>query len=147
MRRKVEVLARIPTIGSARADSSRMQRFLDCTLVVSQELVMQVKSRTSSKSRAGATKWSAKVGRESDALDLEQGVFAKGSAKEVAQSLKRSAQHSTRRKSSPFRSAMSMLNFFINRAGRKLGADRTKTLERAKDELRKQFGRDKPDGK
>ena len=90
---------------------------------------------------ARASRWSAQVGRESDALDLEKGVFAKGDAREIAQSLKRSAERSRRRKSSPFRSAMSMLTFFINRAGHNLDADRARTLERAKEELRKAFGR------
>src|SRR5690349_18494881 len=84
---------------------------------------------------------SARVTRESDALDLEGGVFRKGSAKAIAQSLKRSAEHSKRRKSSPFRSAMSMLTFYINRAGDNLSASRLKVLDNAKDELRKLYGR------
>jgi len=104
---------------------------------------MKKKRKSSSPSaNASPKKWSAKVGRESDALDLEKGVFTKGSAKEIAHSLKQSAENSERRKSSPFRSAMSMLNFFINRAGKNLGSAREKTLERAKSELREEFGRD-----
>lgn len=79
--------------------------------------------------------------RSSDALDLESGVFKKASAREVAASLKRSALASHRRKSDPFRSAMSMLNFHINRSGRSLSAERKRTLQRAKLELRKQFDR------
>jgi len=79
--------------------------------------------------------------RSSDALDLEPGVFTRRSAKAIAVSLKRSALASHRRKSEPFRSAMSMLNFHINRAGRGLSAERRRTLERAKGELRKLFGR------
>jgi hypothetical protein len=88
-----------------------------------------------------STRWSARVTRTSDALDLESGVFKQRSARAVARSLKRSAEHSRRRKSTPFRSAMSMLNFEINRAGRSLPASRRRTLERAKDELRKLYGR------
>jgi hypothetical protein len=91
---------------------------------------------------AHGRKWSAKVTRESDALDLEPEVFRGRSPKAIADSLKRSAEQSHRRKSSPFRSAMSMLTFYINRAGRNLPASRKRTLERAKDELRKDFGRD-----
>jgi hypothetical protein len=85
-------------------------------------------------------KWSAEVARKSDALDLESGVF-KGSPQEIARSLKRSAERSKRRKGTPLQSAMSMLSFFENRAGRQLPASRKRALERAKDELRKLFGR------
>ena len=84
-------------------------------------------------------KWSARVTHTSDALDLEGGVFKKGSARAIAASLKRSAEHSHRRKSAPLRSAMSMLTFYINRAGKNLPARRRQTLEKAKDELRKLF--------
>lgn len=87
-------------------------------------------------------KWSAKVTQTSDALDLEGGVFKKGDPKAIARSLKRSAEHSHRRKAEPFRSAMSMLTFYINRAGHNLGAQQRRVLERAKGELRKVFGRD-----
>src|SRR5947208_14689629 len=90
---------------------------------------------------AKATRWSAKVTRNSDALDLEHNVFSKQKPDEIARSLKRSAEHSTRRKSAPYRSAMSMLTFYINRAGRKLSRSRLHVLERAKVELRKAFGR------
>ena len=90
---------------------------------------------------SGGRRWSAKVTRESDALDLEPEVFRERSPKAIADSLKRSAEHSHRRKSSPFRSAMSMLTFYINRAGRNLPAGRKRVLEQAKDELRKDFGR------
>lgn len=82
--------------------------------------------------------------RTSDALDLEPGIFKKGSARLVALSLKRSAERSHRRKSTPFRSAMSMLNFEINRGGRNLSAERRRVLEQAKSELRKAFGRRAP---
>jgi hypothetical protein len=87
------------------------------------------------------SRWSAQVTATSNALDLEPGVFKKTSAREVAESLKRSAERSTRRKSDPFRSAMSMLVFFLNRAGRGLPERRRRVLERAKDELRHLYGR------
>lgn len=84
-------------------------------------------------------KWSGHVTETSDALDLEKDVFKEGSAKEVAQSLARSARASHRRKSGPYRSAMSMLTFYINRAGKDLSASRKRKLEKAKDELRALF--------
>jgi len=88
-----------------------------------------------------ADRWSARVMRTSDALDLEPGIFKQRSARAIALSLKRAALASHRRKSEPFRSAMSMLNFQINRGGRGLAPERRRTLERAKGELRKLFGR------
>ena len=87
-------------------------------------------------------KWSAEVTEHSDAMDLEEGVFESDDPKHIAQSLKRSAEHSHRRKSEPYQSAMSMLTFYINRAGKNLGAPQKKVLEDAKDELRKAFGRE-----
>jgi hypothetical protein len=94
-----------------------------------------------------AERWSAHVMRTSNALDLEQGVFSKRSPRAVARSLKRSAERSRRRKSAPFRSAMSMLNFHINRAGRGLSRSQRSILERAKDELRTLYGRKPHAGK
>ncbi len=85
--------------------------------------------------------WSAKVTRESDALDLEEGVFTWKDPKKIALSLKQSADKSKRRKAVPFRSAMSMLVFYINRAGKNLEAKQKHILEQAKDELRKLYGR------
>ena len=86
-------------------------------------------------------RWSQDVTEHSDALDLEKGVFALKDPKKIASSLKRSAEQSHRRKSDPYRSAMSMLNFYINRAGKNLlVADRAR-LDKAKDELRKLFHR------
>jgi hypothetical protein len=82
------------------------------------------------------------VTRESDALDLKHGVFKQTSAKKIAASLKRSAEHSTRRKSGAYRSALSMLVFYINRAGKTLPKTQRDRLERAKVELRHQFGRE-----
>ena len=96
---------------------------------------------THPKSTSGR-RWSQRVTQESNALDLDRGVFSLKSPKQIAASLKRSAERSHRRKSSPYRSALSMLTFYINRAGRNLPAGRKKTLQRAKVELRKQFGRE-----
>ena len=84
-------------------------------------------------------KWSGRVTRESHALDLEQNVFTLKSPRRIAASLKRSAEHSMHRKASPYRSALSMLTFYINRAGTNLPPGRKRVLEKAKDELRKQF--------
>jgi hypothetical protein len=86
-------------------------------------------------------RWSGDVTAHSDALDLEPKVFEKKSAGQIAKSLKRSAESSDRRKSSPFRSAMSMLTFYMNRAGRNLPAERKHILEEAKGKLRALFGR------
>jgi putative cell wall-binding protein len=85
--------------------------------------------------------WSAEVTKRSNALDLEPGVFTWKDPRKIAESLKRSAEESMRRKGTPFQSAMSMLNFYINRAGKHLDASRRDVLKRAKDELRKLFGR------
>jgi Protein of unknown function (DUF3175) len=90
-------------------------------------------------------KWSQEVTEHSNALDLEKDVFTKHDPKAVARSLKRSAEHSRRRKSSPYRSAMSMLTFYINRAGKDLDPKQKRVLEESKDELRALFGRDKKD--
>lgn len=90
-------------------------------------------------------KWSADVTEHSDAMDLEDHIFESDNAQEIAASLKRSAEHSHRRKAEPFQSAMSMLNFYINRAGKNLPAKRKQVLEDAKDELRVAFGREKED--
>jgi Protein of unknown function (DUF3175) len=98
--------------------------------------------RTKSKrSKHGGKRWSARVTRESDALTLEKGVFTKESPRKIAVSLKRSADRSRRRKSNAYRSAMSMLTFFINRAGRGLSPTRKQKLERAKGELRELYGK------
>jgi hypothetical protein len=92
--------------------------------------------------RAKKTKrWSKRVTEHSDALDLQKGVFKLKNPKSIAASLKRAAEHSDRRKSDPYRSAMSMLNFYINRAGKKLANADRRRLEKAKDELRRAFHR------
>ena len=86
-------------------------------------------------------RWSAKITETSDALDLEDNIFKSRSARRIAASLKHSAEHSHRRKAGPFQSAMSMLNFYTNQAGKNLPASRKKVLEAAKSELRRLFGR------
>lgn len=85
--------------------------------------------------------WTARVTRESNALDLEEGVFTWGDPERIARSLMRSAEASTRRKADPFRSAMSMLVFYINRAGRKLDKRQKRVLEQAKEELRRLYNK------
>jgi hypothetical protein len=88
-----------------------------------------------------ARRWSQRVTRTSNALDLESRVFRQRDPRAIARSLKRSAESSVRRRSEPFRSAMSMLTFYVNRAGKKLPARDRTTLMRAKQELRKLYGR------
>ena len=97
-------------------------------------------AKTSKKSAAG--KWSAKVTAESHALELEEGVFTWKDPVRIARSLKRSAEASTQRKAPPFRSAMSMLVFYINRAGKNLDAEQRQVLEQAKQALRHLYGKD-----
>jgi putative cell wall-binding protein len=87
-------------------------------------------------------RWSARVTKHSNALDLEKSAFTSSDPHKIAQSLKRSAERSKRRKSTPYQSAMSMLNFYINRGGNGLSQRKVRVLERAKGELRKVFGRD-----
>jgi hypothetical protein len=101
-------------------------------------------TRASKKTRVPRKKtrrWSQRVTDTSDALDLERGVFSLNDPRAIARSLKRSAERSRRRKAEPFRSAMSMLNFYINRAGRKLSSSRRVRLEKAKEELRRLYRR------
>ena len=102
----------------------------------------QRKATTRSRTGQGTRRWSGEVTRNSDALDLRRGVFTWASPKRIAGSLKRSALRSRRRRADPYRSALSMLTFYMNRAGKNLPAARRKALQRAKVELRKQFGRD-----
>jgi Protein of unknown function (DUF3175) len=86
-------------------------------------------------------RWSARVMQTSNALDLQPNIFRSSNPHKIALSLKRSAERSKRRKGTPYQSAMSMLNFYINRAGKNLPQKRKRVLERAKDELRDLFGR------
>ncbi len=97
--------------------------------------------RRSTRARGPARRWSQEVTRRSSALDLERAVFTMRSPRAIARSLRRSAERSRRRKASPFQSAMSMLNFYINRAGRGLAASRRRVLEQAKHELRRLYAR------
>ncbi len=92
--------------------------------------------------RSSPKRWSQRVTKESDALDLKHGVFKQTSAKKIAASLKRSAERSKRRKSGAYRSALSMLTFYINRAGKTLPKTQRERLERAKVELKREFGRE-----
>jgi len=101
---------------------------------------MRKKARGAAKDKPG-TRWSAGVTRRSNALDVKPDVFTSNDPHEVALSLKRSAEASTRRKGTPYQSAMSMLTFYVNRAGRGLPEARRRVLEHAKRELRKAFGR------
>ena len=101
-------------------------------------------SRPKRRSSGSRRYWSQHVTETSNALDLDAGVFKLKDPKKIAASLKRSAQRSRRRKGEPYRSAMSMLTFYLNRAGRGLGATQRRVLERAKPELRKLFGRASP---
>jgi hypothetical protein len=103
---------------------------------------MAVREKTKTKKRKAkkaGKKWSSRVTQESDALELKKGVFISDNPHQIALSLKRSAERSRRRKSSPYRSAMSMLTFYINRAGKDLPAKKKRILEKAKDELRTVF--------
>jgi phosphoenolpyruvate carboxylase len=102
---------------------------------------MMAKTAAKSSRKKPTRKWSARVTETSHALDLEKSVFTLKSPKQIAKSLKRSAQASSHRKADPYRSAMSMLTFYINRAGANLTAARKHTLEQAKSELRREFGR------
>src|SRR6266478_1859593 len=97
---------------------------------------------TARKAGSSPKRWSQRVTRESDALDLKQGVFKLTSPRKIAASLKRSAERSSRRKAGAYRSALSMLTFYINRAGKTLPKTQRDRLERAKTELRHQFHRD-----
>jgi hypothetical protein len=112
-------------------------------------MIAMAGTRTPTRRKAAAKKsparsskrWSQAVTENSDALDLEEGVFTKRSPRQIALSLKRSAERSKRRKGTPYQSAMSMLTFHLNRGGKGLSPARRRILERAKDELRAVFGR------
>ena len=100
------------------------------------------KSSSSKKPSTKSKRWSQRVTKESDALDLKRGVFTLTDPKKIAASLKRSAERSSRRKTGAYRSALSMLTFYINRAGKTLPKTQRDRLQRAKAELKHQFGRD-----
>jgi hypothetical protein len=101
-----------------------------------------VPSHKTASTKSSKHRWSSRVTKESNALDLDRSVFTWKDPRRIARSLKRSAEHSHRRKAEPYRSAMSMLTFYINRAGKGLGQDQRRVLERAKGELRHLYGRD-----
>jgi len=106
---------------------------------------MAARPGTRTKKKKRTTRyWSGRVTRESNALDLDKGVFSLSDPRRIARSLKRSAERSRRRKADPYRSALSMLTFYINRAGRNLPQKRKRVLERAKSELKHLFHKDKP---
>ncbi len=96
-----------------------------------------------SKSKPSPKRWTQHVTQTSNALDLDRGVFTWDDPRRIARSLKRSAERSQRRKSSPYRSAMSMLTFYINRAGKNLPKKQRTNLEEAKDELRAMYGKER----
>ena len=98
-------------------------------------------ARAAKNARTGR-RWSAAVTQHSNALDLDRGVFTWKDPRRIARSLKRSAERSHRRKGAPYRSAMSMLTFYMNRVGSDLGASQRRVLARAKNELRELYGRD-----
>jgi uncharacterized protein DUF3175 len=98
--------------------------------------------KKATRKRAPHRRWSQRVTQTSDALTLDRGVFAKDDPRSIARSLKRSAERSRRRKAGSYASAMSMLTFYINRAGRKLPASRKRKLVAAKQELRSLYGKD-----
>ncbi len=100
-------------------------------------------SKTSSSKKAPTPKkWSRSVTEHSDAMDLEKNVFTLKDPKKIAESIKRSAKKSNRRKAGPFQSAMSMINFYENRGGKNISASQKKILDKSKEELRKLFGRE-----
>jgi Protein of unknown function (DUF3175) len=109
-------------------------------------MVQKAKRKSVGRRKNGSSRarhrWSGRVTERSDALTLDKGVFTLGDPRKIATSLKRSAMRSRRRKADPFRSALSMLTFYINRAGKNLPAGRKKILMRAKEELRRQFCKD-----
>jgi hypothetical protein len=100
------------------------------------------KGKKSRVGKAPSNRWSQRVTRESDALDLKRGVFTLTDSKKIAASLKRSAERDSRRKTGAYRSALSMLTFYINRAGKSLPKTQRNRLQRAKGELKRQFGRE-----
>jgi hypothetical protein len=135
-RRRTPAQGRMKRNRRPRVCTTRQQKVEPMTKKATSARRSSAKARTKSGRR-----WSQRVTKESDALDLKHGVFTHKDPKKIAASLKRSAERSKRRKSDPYRSAMSMLTFYINRAGKGLPASRKKTLDKAKDELRHQFGR------
>jgi Protein of unknown function (DUF3175) len=129
--------------GTARRSTARKSTARKSTARKSTARKSAARKSTAQKStaRKSGRRWSGEVTRTSNALDLSRGVFTWTDPKRIAGSLKRSAERSKRRKADPYRSALSMLTFYLNRAGKNLRAGQRRTLQRAKDELRRQFGR------
>jgi hypothetical protein len=125
-------------IGDARVFDRKRK---DLTMAERRKTPKRNKIRGTAR-KATPKRWSQRVTQESDALDLKRGVFKLTSAKEIASSLKRSAEQSKRRKANAYRSALSMLTFYINRAGKNLPKTQRERLERAKLELKRQFGKE-----
>jgi len=126
------------TVSKSRGTHARKARNRKTAL---KSTARRVRKTGAHSAKRPVKKWSKHVTQTSDALDLKHDVFKQDSPKAIARSLKRSAEQSHRRKSDPYRSAMSMLVFYINRAGKNLPATRRKKLEAAKGELRKAFGK------
>ena len=101
-----------------------------------------MKTTKKSEKKTATKKWSKKVTEHSDAMDLKKDIFKQKDPKKIAESVKRSAEKSKRRKAGPFQSAMSMINFYENRAGKNLSVSQKKVLDKSKNELRKLFGRE-----
>ena len=104
--------------------------------------IKRIKKTKKYEKKTATKKWSKKVTEHSDAMDLKKDVFKQKDPKKIAESVKRSAEKSKRRKAGPFQSAMSMINFYENRAGKNLSASQKKVLDKSKNELRKLFGRE-----
>jgi len=109
---------------------------------VAKKTASKTAGKKTTKKKTAKKKWSGRVNETSDAMDLAEGVFKGNDPKKIAASVKRSATKSKRKKASPYQSAMSMLNFYLNRGGKNLSASKKKTLEKAKDVLREMFGRE-----
>jgi hypothetical protein len=110
--------------------------------LIANNKLQSMAAKQQSPEKEAPQRWSQRVTKESNALDLDEGVFTWKDPKRIARSLKESAEKSKRRKSDPYRSAMSMLVFYMNRAGKNLPSERKQTLEKAKDELRNIFGKE-----
>jgi hypothetical protein len=129
--------------SSKRKTSARAARTRKTTARTRKVPARPGKTKTARKSSTSSSRrWSQRVTQTSDALDLKGGVFTLSDPQKIAASLKRSAEHSSRRKAGAYRSALSMLTFYINRAGKSLSATQRSRLERAKAELKREFGRD-----
>jgi len=137
---------RIPTVLYLKMEAPGMTRTSNAKVSRRSLKRRRISKKTAAKAaarprRRPTRRWSQRVTRESDALDLDRGVFTLRDPKRIAASLKRSAEHSSRRKAGAYRSALSMLIFYINRAGKNLSKTQRERLERAKTELKRQFGK------